>query len=129
MEIGGKFRIPDVITQGGAVLREVGTTNKTRLEDYQNALGEETGLVLKVHASNFSMQGFTQSVPAKELTGLGVPLVWDLGSGVLADLEKLGLGHEITVREAVASGADLICFSGTSCWEVPRRGSSWGKRS
>ena len=61
-------------------MREVGTTNKTRLEDYQNALGEETGLVLKVHASNFSMQGFTQSVPAKELTGLGVPLVWDLGS-------------------------------------------------
>ena len=128
VEIGGKFRIPDVITQGGAVLREVGTTNKTRLEDYQNALGEETGLVLKVHASNFSMQGFTQSVPAKELTGLGVPLVWDLGSGVLADLEKLGLRHEITVREAVASGADLICFSGDKLLGGPQAGIILGKK-
>lgn len=128
VEIGGKFRIPDVITQGGARLREVGTTNKTRLEDYMEALGEETGVVLKVHASNFTMRGFTEEVEAKELAGLGAPLVWDLGSGALIRIKTPGMPQEPTVREAVSQGADVVCFSGDKLLGGPQAGILVGKQ-
>ncbi|MDO5345662.1 MAG: L-seryl-tRNA(Sec) selenium transferase [Lachnospiraceae bacterium] len=128
IEIGGKFRIPEVIEQGGAVLREVGTTNKTHREDYARAVNEHTGAILKVHTSNYRIQGFTESVPVTELTGLGVPVIEDLGSGVLVNLETFGLEHEPTVQEAVRSGADVVCFSGDKLLGGPQAGIIAGKK-
>lgn len=127
VEIGGKFRIPDVIVQGGALLREVGTTNKTRLEDYRQALGAQTGAILKVHTSNFRIQGFAESVPAGDLAGLGVPLIWDLGSGVLLRPEQ-GAERETTVRQAVSQGADVVCFSADKLLGGPQAGILAGKK-
>ncbi len=116
VEIGGKFRIPDVMEASGARLVEVGTTNKTHFSDYENALTEETKAILKVHTSNYRIVGFTESVTVEELKPLaekaGIPVIEDLGSGVLIDLEKYGLAHEPTVSEAVKAGADVVCFAG-----------------
>lgn len=116
IEIGGKFRIPDVMEQSGAKLVEIGTTNKTHLSDYEEAVTENTKAFLKVHTSNYSIVGFTQSVTASELKPLaedkGLPIIEDLGSGVLIDLAKFGLTHEPTVQEAIEAGVDVVCFSG-----------------
>ena len=128
IEIGGKFRIPEVIRQGGAILREVGTTNKTHREDYVREINENTGAILKVHTSNYRIQGFTESVPVRELTGLGVPVIEDLGSGVLVNLEEFGLEHEPTVQEAVRHGADVVCFSGDKLLGGPQAGIIVGKK-
>lgn len=131
VEIGGKFRIPDVMEQSGSVLREVGCTNKTHYEDYEEAVNEETRLILKVHTSNYKIVGFAESVPAKELARLaaqtGIPLVEDLGSGVFVNLEEYGLPHEPTVQEAIKNGADLVCFSGDKLLGGPQAGIIVGK--
>ncbi|MBW2366548.1 MAG: L-seryl-tRNA(Sec) selenium transferase [Deltaproteobacteria bacterium] len=116
VEIGGSFRIPDVMAKSGAILKEVGTTNRTHLTDYQAALTPETGLLLKVHTSNYAVVGFTASVPLKVLVDLGrqhhLPVMEDLGSGTLIDFTAYGLSKEPTIRESVATGADLVTFSG-----------------
>jgi len=131
VEIGGGFRIPDVIIQGGARLREVGTTNRTRLADYEAALSEETGAFLKVHQSNFAVVGFTEEVSTKELAGLarssGVPLVVDLGSGAMIEGYGPGLGAEPTVRSTLSGGADLVSFSGDKLLGGPQAGIVLGR--
>ena len=115
IEIGGKFSIPDVMTQSGATLVEVGTTNKTHVSDYEENITEETKALLKVHTSNYKIVGFTESVGIDELMPIakehGIPVIEDLGSGVLIDLSKYGLTYEPTVQESVAKGADVVCFS------------------
>lgn len=115
IEIGGNFRLPDVISSCGAKLVEVGTTNKTRLQDYADAVNENTACLLKCHQSNFKIIGFTNEVDAKELSKLAaeknVPFVHDLGSGAFVNIEELGLEHEPTVQESIEQGADLVLFS------------------
>ena len=132
VEIGGQFRIPDVMEQSGAVLREVGTTNRTRLADYERALCEDTGAVMKVHTSNYRIVGFTESVGTAELSALcrekGIPLIADLGSGVLVNLEKYGLKGEPTVQELIRQGADVVCFSGDKLLGGPQAGVIAGKK-
>lgn len=132
IEIGGKFRIPDVMEQSGASLVEVGTTNKTHYDDYENALTENTKALLKVHTSNYRIVGFTDSVGIDELIPLAreknIPVVEDLGSGVLIDLAKYGLIHEPTVQESVAKGADVVCFSGDKLLGGPQAGIIIGKK-
>ncbi len=116
VEIGGSFRIPDVMKNSGAFLREVGTTNKTHLHDYERAINENTALILKVHPSNFRIIGFTKETNIEELVPLGkkygIPIMVDLGSGCFIDLKKYGLIHEPTVQEVLLKGADLVTFSG-----------------
>ena len=127
VEIGGGFRIPEVVEQAGAKLIEVGTTNRTRLADYRRATGEQTGAVLRVHPSNFRTLGFTEEVEIEQLCGLGVPVIDDLGSGVLADELEL-LAGEPPVRRSVGAGAALICFSGDKLLGGPQAGIIIGRR-
>ena len=133
IEIGGKFRIPEVIEQSGAILHEIGTTNKTRLSDYEEAINENTGALLKVHTSNYKVVGFTEEATLEQLVDLGkkynLPVIMDLGSGVLVDLEKYGLAHEPTVQEQVKKGADLVCFSGDKLLGGPQAGIIVGKKA
>ncbi len=133
IEIGGKFRIPEVMEASGCYLKEIGTTNKTHYSDYEDAINENTGAILKVHTSNYRVLGFTASVSAKELVPLkeanNLPLLEDLGSGVMVPLETFGLEHEPTVQEALASGIDVVCFSGDKLLGGPQAGIIAGKKA
>ncbi len=132
IQIGGGFRIPDILETSGARLREVGTTNKTSLQDYARAIGRETALILKVHRSNFFMDGFVESAPAEEIAALArkkkVPFVEDLGSGAMVETQTVaGLEHEPTPAEVIGRGVDLVCFSGDKLLGGPQAGIVAGK--
>lgn len=132
IEIGGEFRIPDVMTKSNSILREVGTTNRTRLSDYEKAIGPDTGVILKVHTSNYKIVGFTEEVELLPLVALGkrlgVPVFDDLGSGCLIDLDRYGLQHEPTVREVLATDVDVVTFSGDKLLGGPQAGIIVGKK-
>ena len=132
VEIGGSFRLPEIMTESGAILREVGTTNKTHLRDYERAITSETALLLKVHPSNFRITGFTHEVPLQDLVALGrrygLPVVEDLGSGCLVDLGRYGLEREPTVQDTIKAGADLVLFSGDKLLGGPQAGLALGRR-
>jgi len=131
IEIGGSFRIPEVMEQSGAILKEVGTTNKTHFEDYKNAIDEETSCIMKVHTSNYKILGFTSDVPVSELKELKndkILLIEDLGSGVLIDLSKYGISYEPTVSDSIKNGADIVTFSGDKLLGGPQAGIIVGKK-
>ena len=131
VEIGGGFRIPDVLVRSGAKLVEVGTTNRTYARDYANAISEKTGAILRVHASNFALRGFVAKAPSTDLANLarerGIAFIHDLGSGTLLDTERFGLGREETVQEAVRDGADVVTFSGDKLLGGPQAGIAVGR--
>lgn len=133
VEIGGSFRIPEVMRKSGAIMVEVGSTNKTHLRDYEEVIGPETGLLLKVHKSNFQVVGFTEDVPLTEMVQLGqrygIPVMEDLGSGCFVDFSKYGLIKEPTVSEALAEGADLVTFSGDKLLGGPQAGIILGRKN
>lgn len=132
IEIGGSFRIPDVMAQSGAILKEVGTTNRTHVEDYTSVIGENTGLLFKAHTSNYRIVGFTEEVDVQTLVRIGksydVPTMMDLGSGVMVDLSRSGIAREPTVQEVVNAGVDIITFSGDKLLGGPQAGIIVGKK-
>jgi L-seryl-tRNA(Ser) seleniumtransferase len=132
IEIGGEFRIPEVMEKSGARLREVGATNRTHLKDYEKAISKETGLILKVHTSNYKIVGFTEEIALPALVALGkkhsVPVMDDLGSGCLIDLERYGLLREPTVADTLLTGVDVVTFSGDKLLGGPQAGIILGKR-
>lgn len=133
VEIGGSFRIPDIMLKSGTILKEVGTTNRTHLEDYRKAINENTRAIMKIHASNFKITGFHKTVGLEDLKALArehdIPLVFDLGSGNLLDFTEYGLPPEPTVQEILAKGADCVCFSGDKALGGPQAGIIAGKAS
>ena len=132
IEIGGEFRIPEIMKKSASKLREVGTTNRTRLGDYEKAVNDKTGLIMKVHTSNFRIVGFTEEADIESLVALGksrgIPVMDDLGSGCLIDLDQYGLQHEPTVRETLATGIDVVTFSGDKLLGGPQAGIIVGKK-
>jgi L-seryl-tRNA(Ser) seleniumtransferase len=132
VEIGGEFRIPEVMEKSGARLREVGTTNRTRLSDYEKAVGAETGIILKVHTSNFRIVGFTEEAEIRELVALGkkegIPVMHDLGSGCFTELDRYGLEREPTVGDVLGTGVDVVTFSGDKLLGGPQAGIILGKK-
>jgi L-seryl-tRNA(Ser) seleniumtransferase len=132
IEIGGEFRIPEVMEKSGARLKEVGTTNRTRLADYERAISSETGLILKVHTSNFRIMGFTEEAELSSLVELGrkhgLPVMDDLGSGCFIELDRYGLEREPTVRDCIATGVDVVTFSGDKLLGGPQAGIILGKQ-
>jgi L-seryl-tRNA(Ser) seleniumtransferase len=131
VQIGGGFRIPEILEQSGAHLREVGTTNQTFIEDYEKAINDDTALILKVHQSNFNMNGFVHQAEVKELKKLGkrynLPVIVDLGSGTFLNTKDFGLKHEPTVQESIRTGADIVCFSTDKLLGGPQGGVICGK--
>jgi len=132
IEIGGSFRLPEVMEKSGAVMREVGTTNKTKLSDYEKAISHKTGAIVVAHTSNYRVMGFTAEVPLYDLAELahlhGLPLLHDLGGGVLIDLKKLGLPYEPLVQDSLKAGADVVTFSGDKILGGPQSGIIVGKK-
>ncbi|MFP4457377.1 MAG: L-seryl-tRNA(Sec) selenium transferase [Clostridia bacterium] len=132
IEIGGSFRIPDVMEQSGCYLKEVGTTNKTHIEDFENAINENTAVLLKVHTSNYKILGFSEEVSTQDMASLGnkhsIPLIEDLGSGMIIDTSNFGLSYEPTVPEVINQGADVVTFSGDKLLGGPQAGIIVGKK-